>query len=79
MQVLKSYSRGRRGGSEVEGDASSSGEPGFGSQHSHGSPEPSVTLVTEDRMPSSGPGGNQAYTWCVDTNTGKIPIHVKLE
>lgn len=38
----------------------------------------SVTLVSEDLMPSFGLCGYTcAHTWYTDLNTGKIPIHIK--
>lgn len=40
----------------------------------------SVTLVSEDLMPSFGLYGYTcAHTWYTDLNTGKIPIHIKTK
>lgn len=49
----------------------------FGSQHPWDSLQSSTTPVLGDLIPSSDGYGYQAHTFCTNTHTGKIPIHIK--
>ena len=55
----------------------SSGGPRFASQHLDGSSQPSVTLVSEDPMPSSDLQWHQAHIWC--PHTGKMFTCIKIK
>lgn len=52
-------------------------DTGCSSEDPHGNSQPSVTLVPEDPIPSSGLHGPWAHLWCAHTYTDKTPVHIK--
>lgn len=50
---------------------------GFDSQHPHGGPEASVTLVTRDSVFFSGICRHLECIWCTDKHVNQTPAHVK--
>lgn len=51
---------------------------GFGSQNSHGSSQPSITLIRGDPVPSSDLYRHQACTWCTFIHEGKCTHKIKI-
>jgi hypothetical protein len=65
-----------RDGSVVKSTCCSCRGPRFGSQHSCGCSQPSVTSVSVDLTPFAS-SESTAYTWCTDICAGKTLIHLK--
>jgi hypothetical protein len=58
--IKSGKARGWRGSSALKSMAAFVEDPEFNSQHPHGGPQLSITLVPRDLIPSSGLSGHQA-------------------
>lgn len=63
LELVKTFSKDQKDGSEVWSSCCSFRRPKFSSQHAHGGSQPPVTPVSGDPMPSSGLLRPQTCIW----------------